>query len=78
MRVTVRLKAGASAVWSFAPTPVLSSYVTAVVAGPYHRESGELTSTDGRTIPLVGDPVCASMHGDQLLADHQPDGGDPG
>ncbi|WP_298460596.1 aminopeptidase N [uncultured Cellulomonas sp.] len=42
----------ASAVWSFAPTPVLSSYVTAVVAGPYHRESGELTSSDGRTVPL--------------------------
>ncbi|WNB86740.1 aminopeptidase N [Cellulomonas sp. ATA003] len=41
-----------SAVWTFAPTPVLSSYVTAVVAGPYHRETGELTSTDGRTVPL--------------------------
>jgi aminopeptidase N len=42
----------ASAVWHFAPTPVLSSYVTAIVAGPYHRETGELTSADGRTIPL--------------------------
>ena len=41
-----------SAVWSFAPTPVLSSYVTAIVAGPYHRETGELTSADGRTVPL--------------------------
>ena len=38
--------------WSFAPTPRLSSYVTAVVAGPYHRQDGELTSSDGRTIPL--------------------------
>ena len=38
--------------WTFAPTPRLSSYVTAVVAGPYHRDSGELTSSDGRTIPL--------------------------
>ncbi|MDT0165067.1 aminopeptidase N [Actinotalea sp. AC32] len=38
--------------WEFAPTPRLSSYVTAVVAGPYHRETGELTSSDGRTIPL--------------------------
>ncbi|HEY3437203.1 MAG TPA: aminopeptidase N [Actinotalea sp.] len=38
--------------WSFDPTPRLSSYVTAVVAGPYHREVGELTSSDGRTIPL--------------------------
>ncbi len=41
-----------SAVWTFEPTPVLSSYVTAIVAGPYHRETGELTSADGRTIPL--------------------------
>jgi aminopeptidase N len=38
--------------WSFAPTPRLSSYVTAIIAGPYHREEGELTSSDGRTIPL--------------------------
>ena len=38
--------------WSFEPTPRLSSYVTAVVAGPYHREDGELTSSDGRTVPL--------------------------
>jgi len=41
-----------SATWRFAPTPVLSSYVTAVVAGPYHVERGELTSSDGRTVPL--------------------------
>lgn len=38
--------------WRFAPTPPLSSYVTAVVAGPYHGEHRELTSSDGRTIPL--------------------------
>ncbi len=52
--VAVRGPEGAppSAVWSFAPTPRLSSYVTAVVAGPYHRETSELTSSDGRTIPL--------------------------
>ncbi|HRA51998.1 M1 family aminopeptidase, partial [Actinotalea sp.] len=41
-----------AATWTFAPTPRLASYVTAVVAGPYHRETGELTSSDGRTIPL--------------------------
>ena len=38
--------------WSFEPTPRISSYITAVVAGPYHREDGELTSSDGRTVPL--------------------------
>ena len=38
--------------YRFAPTPVLSSYVTAIVAGPYTAVRGELTSRDGRTIPL--------------------------
>jgi len=41
-----------AATWTFAPTPRLSCYVTAIVAGPYHVESGTLTSSDGRTIPL--------------------------
>jgi aminopeptidase N len=41
-----------TATWVFDPTPRLSSYVTAVVAGPYHREDSSLTSSDGRTIPL--------------------------
>ncbi|WP_129338493.1 aminopeptidase N [Cellulomonas endophytica] len=41
-----------TAVWRFETTPRLSSYVTAVVAGPYHAEHGELTSSDGRTVPL--------------------------
>ncbi|SEA86453.1 aminopeptidase N [Leifsonia sp. 21MFCrub1.1] len=39
-------------VWSFAPTPVISSYITALVAGPYQSVHSELTSRDGRTIPL--------------------------
>jgi len=38
--------------WTFEPTPRIASYITAVVAGPYHAEHGELTSSDGRTIPL--------------------------
>jgi len=41
-----------TAVWRFAPTPRLSSYVTALVAGPYHAVRGELLSRDGRTVPL--------------------------
>jgi aminopeptidase N len=40
------------ATWRFEPTSVLSSYVTAVVAGPYHREDREYVSRDGRVIPL--------------------------
>ncbi|MBO9577920.1 MAG: aminopeptidase N [Microbacteriaceae bacterium] len=39
-------------VWTFSPTPVISSYITAIVAGPYVDWRDELTSSDGRTIPL--------------------------
>ena len=38
--------------WSFPPTQRMSSYITAIVAGPYHEVRGELTSSDGRVIPL--------------------------
>ncbi len=40
------------ATWSFEPTPRISSYITALVAGPYEQVFSELTSSDGRTIPL--------------------------
>ena len=43
---------GDKATWVFAPTPVLSSYVTALIAGPYGVVRSELTSRDGRIIPL--------------------------
>ena len=43
---------GDSATWRFEPTPVLSSYVTAIVAGPYDVTRSALTSSDGRSIPL--------------------------
>jgi aminopeptidase N len=38
--------------WAFEPTPVISSYITAIVAGPYVSVHSELTSRDGRVIPL--------------------------
>jgi aminopeptidase N len=41
-----------TATWTFEPTPRVASYITAVIAGPYHHEHGELTSSDGRTVPL--------------------------
>ncbi|MEB7505184.1 aminopeptidase N [Arthrobacter koreensis] len=41
-----------SATWSFEPTPRISSYITALIAGPYQSVRSELTSSDGRTIPL--------------------------
>ncbi|TWX37275.1 aminopeptidase N [Frigoribacterium sp. ACAM 257] len=43
---------GEVATWTFSPTPVLSSYITAIVAGPYDVVRSELTSSDGRTVPL--------------------------
>ncbi|WP_394938215.1 aminopeptidase N [Psychromicrobium sp. YIM B11713] len=43
---------GARSTWTFEPTPRLSSYVTALIAGPYQSVRSELTSADGRIIPL--------------------------
>ena len=43
---------GESATWAFEPTPILSSYVTALVAGPYQVVRSALTSRSGRVIPL--------------------------
>ncbi|WP_026460108.1 aminopeptidase N [Schaalia suimastitidis] len=39
-------------VYRFATTEVMSTYITAIVAGPYVGETSSLTSTDGREIPL--------------------------
>ena len=39
-------------VFHFERTPLLSSYITALVAGPYHSVKSVLTSIDGRNIPL--------------------------
>lgn len=41
-----------TATWQFPATPRISSYITALVAGPYTVTRSELTSSDGRTIPL--------------------------
>ncbi|WP_123445788.1 MULTISPECIES: aminopeptidase N [unclassified Rathayibacter] len=40
------------ATWSFEPTPRISSYITALIAGPYVVETHSLVSSDGRTVPL--------------------------
>ncbi|WP_138443476.1 aminopeptidase N [Sinomonas susongensis] len=42
----------ARSVWEFAPTARLSSYVTALIAGPYQSVHDELVNSAGRTIPL--------------------------
>ncbi|MFF3731475.1 aminopeptidase N [Streptomyces sp. NPDC002476] len=38
-------------VWSFEPTPRISSYITALIAGPYHAVHSSYEK-DGRTVPL--------------------------
>ncbi|NMR31252.1 aminopeptidase N [Crystallibacter degradans] len=43
---------GAASTWDFEPTPRISSYITALIAGPYQSVRSELTSSDGRTVPL--------------------------
>ena len=40
------------ATWAFAPTPRISSYITALIAGPYESTFSELTSSSGRVVPL--------------------------
>lgn len=42
----------AIATWKFSPTPVMSSYITALIAGPYAVQRFEHTNTEGRTIPM--------------------------
>jgi len=41
-----------SATWTFEPTPRISSYITALIAGPYEATFSELTSASGRVVPL--------------------------
>ncbi|MBB2957824.1 aminopeptidase N [Pseudoclavibacter helvolus] len=56
------------AVWHFATTPRISSYITALVAGPYTVVRDELTSIDGRTIPLA--VYCRASLAPNLDADN--------
>ena len=45
------VKEGVS-VWNFNPTPRISSYITALVAGPYVEVNDQLTSSSGKVVPL--------------------------
>jgi aminopeptidase N len=57
-----------AATWRFEPTPRISSYLVALVAGPYAVQRGELTSSDGRTIPLG--VFCRASLSEHLDADY--------
>ena len=41
--------------WVFEPTPTMSSYLTAICAGPYAEWHTEYANEDGRTVPMVPD-----------------------
>ena len=43
---------GRAQTWYFKPTPRMSSYITAIVTGPYEKVTSELTNSEGRVIPL--------------------------
>ncbi|MFT6563914.1 MAG: aminopeptidase N [Actinomycetes bacterium] len=57
---------GASATWVFEPTPRISTYITAIVAGPYHVERDEYVGPYG-TYPLG--VFCRESLADSLDAD---------
>ncbi|KFI63911.1 aminopeptidase N [Bifidobacterium cuniculi] len=39
--------------WTFAPTPTMSSYLTAICAGPYAEWHTTYENEDGRTVPMA-------------------------
>lgn len=39
-------------VWVFEPTPRISSYITALIVGPYHSVHSSYEGPDGQTVPL--------------------------
>ena len=45
------LREGVS-VWNFEPTPRISSYITALVAGPYVEVNDQVVSSSGKVVPL--------------------------
>ncbi|MFC0675727.1 aminopeptidase N [Brachybacterium hainanense] len=57
-----------TATWSFAPTPRISTYLTALIAGKYEGTEGTIRSRSGREIP-AGVFARASL-AEHLDADH--------
>jgi aminopeptidase N len=55
-----------TALWTFAPTPRMSTYITALVAGPYHRATDSYTGKFG-SYPL--DVYCRESLSQYLDAD---------
>lgn len=45
-------KAPADDVWRFEPTPRISTYITALIVGPYHAVHSSYEGKDGQSVPL--------------------------
>ncbi|GAB2613684.1 aminopeptidase N [Streptomyces capparidis] len=60
-----------AATWRFAPTLPISTYITAVVAGPYHHERDEYTRrlADGRTLRIPLGALCRASLAEHFDAD---------
>ena len=54
--------------WDFQPTPRISSYITALIAGPYSVWRDELVSSNSKTIPLG--VFCRSSLSQYMDADY--------
>ncbi|MDH6226957.1 MULTISPECIES: aminopeptidase N [Streptomyces] len=54
-------------VWAFEPTPRISTYITALIAGPYHSVHSTYEK-DGRTVPLG--IYCRPSLAEHLDSDH--------
>ena len=57
--------------WTFAPTPPMSTYITAVVAGPYHRVESHWSGTgpDGEAIEVPLGVWCRASLAEHLDAE---------
>ncbi|MFI0449562.1 aminopeptidase N [Actinomadura sp. 6N118] len=53
--------------WHFPPTPKMSTYITALIAGPYHVVTDEYRRSDGSVIPLG--VFCRASLAEHLDAD---------
>ncbi|WP_435060041.1 aminopeptidase N [Streptomyces sp. bgisy060] len=55
-------------VWRFAPTPRISTYITALIVGPYHSVHSTYEGKDGQSVPLG--IYCRPSLAEFLDADH--------
>jgi aminopeptidase N len=68
--VSARPAEGAAGRWVFGPTPPMSTYLAAVVAGGYVRSNGEYQRADGTRVPLglyVRRSLAEHLDGEEIL-----------